>query len=179
MLTNRLKMKPDKIYLSLTLLIIITTISWITSCTHKANISDFPEICFERDVLPIFSNNCAISRCHDGGGESRMALNNYADISNTVVPFNPDASRSYQTIIATWSNQMPPSQPLSQENRTIIRLWIEQGARSTVCPQNIATAGGGGDPYMNPLSGVTRMPPAVPSLPAKSDNLKSGLLTAR
>lgn len=61
MLNNHLSMKPDKIYLSLALLIILTTISWITSCTHEAIIADIPEICFEGDVLPIFSNSCAIS----------------------------------------------------------------------------------------------------------------------
>lgn len=145
LLTYQLSMKPDKIYLSLSLLIIITTISWITSCTHEANIADIPEICFEGDVLPIFTNSCAISGCHSGGGgrESRMALNNYADISQGVVPGNPNASRLYQTIIATWGeNMMPPRQPLSLENRTIIRLWIEQGAGLTVCPGNISAAGG-------------------------------------
>jgi hypothetical protein len=133
-------MKPDKIYLSLALMITITTISWISSCTHDAKISDLPEICFDRDVLPIFQNNCAISRCHDGGGESHMALDNYSDIVRTVVPYNPGASRSYKAIIATWGeNKMPPSQPLTQDNRTVIRVWIEQGAGSTTCPGNIAT----------------------------------------
>jgi hypothetical protein len=131
-------MKPNKIYLSLALLAILTTVSWISSCTHDAKISDYPEICFARDVLPIFQNNCAISRCHDGGGgESGRAMNNYTDIVRTIVPGNPKASSSYKAIIATWGeNKMPPSQPLSLENRTIIRLWIEQGAGLTTCPVN-------------------------------------------
>jgi hypothetical protein len=131
-------MKPHKILLPLILLVILTTISWITSCTHDAKISDYPEICFARDVLPIFQNSCAISGCHDGvGRESRMALNNYTDISRTVSRGNPNSSRSYQAIIATMGeNKMPPNQPLSLENRTIIRLWIEQGAGLTTCPVN-------------------------------------------
>ena len=135
MLTRSLTMKSDKLYLVLILLIILTTIPLITSCIHKANISDYPQICFTRDVLPIFQNNCAISRCHDGRGESRMALDNYTDISRTVVPGNPDASSSYKAIIAKWGgNNMPLDQPLSLENRTLIRLWIEQGAGLTTCP---------------------------------------------
>ena len=94
-------MKPDKIYLSFALLIILTTFSWFTSCTHVANIANVPEVCFTADVLPIFINNCAMSGCHDGGGrESRMTLNNYADISRTVTAGDPNASRSYQAIIA-------------------------------------------------------------------------------
>ncbi|MCX6254433.1 MAG: hypothetical protein NTV31_08155 [Bacteroidia bacterium] len=134
-------MKSDKIYLSLALILIIITLSWITSCTHQANIVDIPEICFDRDVLPIFTNSCAISGCHDGGGESHLALDNYVDISHSVVPGNPNSSRIYQAITATWGeNKMPPNRPLSLENRTIIRLWIEQGAGLTLCD----TTGTGG-----------------------------------
>jgi hypothetical protein len=133
-------MKPDKIYLSLALLLILTTVSWISSCTHDADITGYPEICFDRDVLPIFSNSCAIANCHDGTGESRMALDNYADIRSTVVPFNPNASSSYKAMISTWGeNRMPPGEPVSIDNRTIIRMWIEQGAGQTTCPKNIAT----------------------------------------
>jgi hypothetical protein len=129
-------MKPDKIYLSLALLLIFTTLSWVTSCTHEADIKNMPEICFERDVLPIFTNSCAKTGCHDGSGESGIAYNNYLDISNSVVPYNPEASSSYKAIIATrGENKMPPNQMLSQENRTIIRVWIEQGAGSSVCPK--------------------------------------------
>ena len=128
-------MKPDKIYVSLVVLMILTTISWITSCTHKADISGIPEICFESQVLPIFANNCAISGCHDGTGESHQTFNNYLDISNSVVAFKPTASSSYKAITSTWGEgRMPPGQPLSKLNRTIIRLWIEQGAKETLCP---------------------------------------------
>src|SRR5665648_545656 len=119
-------MKPDKIRLSRALVVIITTIFSITSCSHEANITDFPEICFEGDVLPIFTNNCGISGCHNGQGESRLTLNNYLDISHAVVAGNPNASKVYKAIIATMGeNKMPPDKPLSLDNRTIIRLWIE------------------------------------------------------
>lgn len=135
-------MKPDKIFLSLRLLIVLTLFSWFASCTHIANIANIPEVCFTADVLPIFINNCAIPGCHDGGGgrESRMTLNNYTDISRTVTAGNPNASRSYQAIIAkTGENMMPPSHPLSLNDRTTIRIWIEQGAieSSVACPTAI------------------------------------------
>ena len=82
--------------------------------------------------------------CHDGGGrESRMTLNNYADIVRTVTAGNPNASRSYQAIIAkSGENMMPPGQPLSLTNRTLIRIWIEQGAGETTCPGSPGTGGG-------------------------------------
>jgi hypothetical protein len=133
-------MKPNKIYLSLTFLLVFTMVSWITSCTHDAKITDLPEVCFARDVLPIFATSCAISGCHDGGGHEGRALNNYDNISRSVVPGNPNGSNLYQTITDSWGfNRMPPNQPLSLENRTIIRIWIEQGARLTTCTIPLAS----------------------------------------
>jgi hypothetical protein len=128
-------MKPDKINLSLSFLIILAIVSWITSCTHNADLTGLPEVCFERDVLPIYTNSCAIPGCHDGkGGESGAALNNYNDIVSTVVPGNPDASSSYQAMISKWGgNLMPPGQPISLDNRTMVRVWIEQGATNPHC----------------------------------------------
>jgi hypothetical protein len=141
-------MKTDKIYLSLTLIILLTVFSWISSCTHVANIANIPEVCFTGDIMPIFSANCAISNCHDGGGggeESRMNLGNSSEVLNGVTPGNPGASRLYKVIISKWGDIMPPDKPLSLENREKIRIWIEQGANPTVCSD---TTGGGGDTYV-------------------------------
>ena len=141
-------MKPDKIVLSLTLLILLTIFSWFTSCTHIANIANLPEVCFTGQVLPIFINNCTMAGCHGGGGrDEHRPLSTYADIMRDVSPGNPDASRVYQTIIAKWGNHMPPGQPLSLENRTIIRVWIEQGATLTTCTDTTGQ-GGGGNTYV-------------------------------
>ena len=142
-------MKLDKIYLFISLLLFFAVFSWLTSCTHVANIANMPEVCFTGDVLPIFVNNCAIAGCHDGAGrESRMPLNNYADIVREITPGNPNGGRLYQTIIAKWINKMPPRQPLSLENREKIRIWIEQGAieSSAACPTTITGVNGGGTP---------------------------------
>ncbi len=128
-------MKLNKIYLSLTLLIILTTISWITSCTHDAKIADQPIVCFDRDILPIFTNSCGMAGCHDGGSHGGRGFNSYASISREVVAGNPNKSNLYTVLIDTWGfNRMPPKQPLSLENRTLIRVWIEQGATETTCP---------------------------------------------
>jgi hypothetical protein len=127
-------MKPDKIYLSLTLIVLVTIFSWATSCTHVANIANLDQVCFTGDVLPIFVNNCAISGCHDGGDGERMALNSYSSIMRDISPGDPEKSKLYQVIVAKWGfNRMPPNQPLSMQNRTKIRVWIEQGASETTC----------------------------------------------
>jgi hypothetical protein len=138
--TSQTSMKPDKIYLSLTLLLLFTVFSWFTSCTHVADITNLPEVCFDPDVLQIYKINCAISGCHDGTGESGKALDNYTNIRQTVVPYKPDASQSYQAITAKWDNMMPPGQPLTEENRTKIRVWIEQGAQPITCADTTAAS---------------------------------------
>jgi hypothetical protein len=127
-------MKPDKIIISLLLLIVLTTTSWFTSCTHTADISDFPEVCFTRDVLPVFLNSCALASCHDGTGESDLLLSNYNEILKSVNPGIPDDSDIYKSITAKGGEKlMPPGQPLSTDNRVLIRFWIEQGAGQTTC----------------------------------------------
>jgi len=137
-------MKSDKTYFFLGLMLILTMVSWISSCTHSANIDNVAAVCFERDVLPIFQNSCAISNCHDGSGES-YNLNEYVSIRNSVEPYKPYSSPAYKAITATWGeNKMPPDQPLTLDNRTIIRLWIEQGAQLAIatCPEKLLKKSG-------------------------------------
>jgi hypothetical protein len=131
-------MKPDNIRLFVSVILIISVISCLLACTHSAKINDFPEICFTSDILPVFSNNCSISTCHDGTGRSRLILNNYQDIKNRIVPGNADRSRLYKAIIGKGEGLMPPDKPLSIENRTKIRIWIEQGALFTTCADTMA-----------------------------------------
>lgn len=146
-------MKLNKIFLFSGLISVFTMFAWVTSCTHNANIDKIPEVCFEKDVLPIFLNNCAISGCHTGSGESGPALNSFVPISHAVVPGKPYSSMIYNSIIATTGeNRMPPGLPLSADNRTIIRLWIEQGARLTICSDTTGQNVG----YVNPHACFTR-----------------------
>jgi hypothetical protein len=89
-----------------------------------------------------------MSGCHDGQGESDLTLTSYDGIMRGIVPGKPNSSRIYKAIIASaGENGMPPRRPLSLENRTIISVWIEQGASLTTCPD---TSGGG----------VAKMPPS-------------------
>jgi hypothetical protein len=128
-------MRIHKVYLFLAIVAILFTIVWVSSCRHDSILpSNMRTICFEQEVLPIFKNNCAMAGCHDGMGESHSAYNNYVDISQGVSPGNPNGSSIYQAVIKNWGeNKMPPDRPLSPDNRMIIRIWIEQGARQTIC----------------------------------------------
>jgi hypothetical protein len=129
-----------------------TLFMWLGSCTHDSILPADAEICFERDVLPVFLNSCAISGCHDGSGESDLVLTNYVAISHALEPGNPDNSEVYKAITSRWGeNRMPPSGPLPLETRMLIRLWIEQGAPQSICPEE------GGDPnFVNQRACFTR-----------------------
>jgi len=126
----------------LTMLIVLLVMQGIFSCKHEgADTNLLPEICFEGQILPIFQNSCAKSGCHSqSGGESDYVCTNYNGILAAVEPGNPMASAAYTSLNAIWSeNIMPPDQPLSLENRTLIRVWIEQGAKNTICPEDTST----------------------------------------
>lgn len=105
----------------------------INSCKHDGITGDkFKPICYTTEVLPIFGT-CAISGCHDGkSGEQRYAYTNLKTIRESVTPYNLKQSKAYQSMISTF-NLMPPGNALPIEKRTIIMLWIEQGADSTKC----------------------------------------------
>jgi hypothetical protein len=137
MLTISISMKSIITYLFFAIILAITSILWIASCTHEPDLTGIPELCFEGDILPIFKNSCAISGCHDGSGESDLILNSYQNIMEGIKPGDPSGSEIYRAITATsGENKMPPDQPLSADNRTLIRVWIEQGAKETTCPGN-------------------------------------------
>jgi hypothetical protein len=105
------------------------------SCTHETlNINQFDTVCFERDVFPIFKNGCATTGCHNGGGEA-MNLSSYSGIMRGITPGSPSQSIIYQAITSTLVQPMPPDHALAETDRIRIRIWIEQGAGQTTCPQ--------------------------------------------
>jgi hypothetical protein len=128
-------MKIHKTSLPVSFIIVFTALIWISSCRHDALIpANTPTIYFHTEVLQIFQTQCSIKDCHDGNGETG-ALNSYTTIRNAVTPFDPNGSPAYHAIISRMGeNRMPPDKPITQENRTIIRLWIEQGANETYSP---------------------------------------------
>jgi mono/diheme cytochrome c family protein len=107
------------------------------SCTHSPYVlpvsqrTGDPNICFERDILPIFQSNCAKSGCHDAHGGGGYRLDNYADITGKgIVPGNPAASKIFESIAwSTGDNKMPRNAPsLTAAEISLIRQWIATGA---------------------------------------------------
>ena len=147
--------------------LLLTICGWIftNSCTHQAYVlpasmrTGDPNICFERDVLPIFQSNCAKSGCHDG--DSRKAgykLDTYQDIvKKGIVPGNPAASKIWESISMKIFDVevMPINAPaLTASQLSVIRQWIATGAidsgacNTTVCDTNSFTYSGAIAPIM-------------------------------
>ncbi len=100
-----------------------------SSCKHDGVPADqFDQINFTDQVLPIFQTNCATSGCHDNRGESGYVFTDYANIMKAITPGNADKSKAYKAITSTFQ-LMPPNNALTTSQRTLIRLWIDQGAK--------------------------------------------------
>ena len=107
--------------------------------------------CFQRDILPIIQTNCAIPGCHDGsssGGDDRtqeslIALTNYSQIMNIVVPNDPSSSRLYRAITGSGEDHMPPQPqpPLSTAQVDSIYDWIRYDALNEDCCSLSSTNG--------------------------------------
>lgn len=128
---------------SAALVLTATASSLIWSCKHEARgLDQFEKVCFESQILPIFQTSCSLSGCHDApGGESDYVFSTYEGIMEAISPGNPLQSEAYKSIISSGENAMPPNQPLSRLNRTLIRIWIEQGALNESCAIACDTSG--------------------------------------
>jgi hypothetical protein len=115
----------------------------IPSGTHDpVGIELLDSVCFDTQVMPILEGACA--KCHSGSHEG-FSMSKYADVMNYVTPGNPRKSKLYQVITNVGiGNIMPPDLPLTQENRTIIEVWIAQGAHNKICKIDTTSGGGGG-----------------------------------
>jgi cytochrome c5 len=114
------------------------------SCTHDpVGIESLDTVCFDSQVLPILQGSCGMSGCHNGvSGVGGFNASNYESIMRAVTPGDPRSSNLYKVITKSFGEKMmPPDRPLTQLQRTIIEVWIAQGAGNTAC-------GNGKDPLV-------------------------------
>lgn len=112
-------------------IILTSGASVIQSCRHDAA---YPEVCFTSQVLPIYVSKCAMTGCHDGtSAEQNIILTDYAHIMEGVHAYHPGQSRYYTVLTGSGEESMPPSNPLSESQISLIKAWIEQGAQETDC----------------------------------------------
>ena len=106
----------------------------LRSCNHDTGqLEGLREVCFDTEVLPIFTSGCATANCHDVNAADGYRLDSYEGIMKGIDPGNSRSSKLYQTIVSREHDRMPPDHPLSKEERTLIRVWIDQGAEEVIC----------------------------------------------
>ncbi|MDD3376637.1 MAG: carboxypeptidase regulatory-like domain-containing protein [Candidatus Riflebacteria bacterium] len=93
---------------------------------------------FSRNILPIFTVNCAISGCHnDSAAAGRLRLNSYSAVMTggksgaVIYPFDSSTSRLVKRIKGTETPKMPLDRAsLSTADQGLITNWIAGGARN-------------------------------------------------
>ena len=102
--------------------------------------ADVPRLSYNRDVLPILSDNCF--KCHGPDSASReaglrldqttVATAELESGATAIVPGNPDMSALVERINADDEGMlMPPvdsGKTLTKQQKSILRRWIEEGA---------------------------------------------------
>lgn len=78
-------------------------------------------------VQQVYYDYC--TECHSGGGGEggHLDFTSYDGILRTVSPGNSSKSKSY-TVMTNTFQRMPPNNAVPTNKRTLIRLWIDQGA---------------------------------------------------
>lgn len=158
-------MARSKIYIVFLLLIAVIA-SW--SCRHKSfatplvsnnqpQSSGDTDVCFDKDILPIFTSKCAMSGCHGmGSSEGDYVLDNYTNIiSKGINPGNASASKIYKVLLYEPEDRMPRNAPpLSDAEKLLIKRWIDAGAKqdtncSAPCDSNNFTFNNAVKPLIN------------------------------
>jgi uncharacterized membrane protein len=125
------------------ILTVIASVVLISSCKHEPiNPNSNPTnsaVCntdtayFQNDVLPLFVSSCAKSGCHDATTKAEgLNLSNYNSImaTNEIKAGKPNDGDIMKEINR---GSMPPSSPLSADQKALLSKWISQGAKNNGC----------------------------------------------
>ena len=117
------------------------SILFITGCAKDVTviIKDEPAVVrivsFSKDLVPIFTKNCALSGCHVSGAkspdlEADKAYTSLMGDKALVNVANPTASEIYLRLTGQLSPAMPMGKPSNPSNiNGLILAWIKQGAK--------------------------------------------------
>ncbi|MBL8006334.1 MAG: hypothetical protein JNJ56_02295 [Ignavibacteria bacterium] len=126
--------------ISVLFLITLIAASWTSDSGVTENTDD--EVCFERDVLPIFLKNCALSGCHNSeSAKHGFVFDSYLNITTSnrgraIVPYNLKKSKVYKKITEDTDNDRmppPPNPHLTSAEISIIGKWILAGVPDSKC----------------------------------------------
>lgn len=113
-------------------------------------------VCFESDILPLFTSYCAKSGCHDARTKMEgYVFNSYSNIVvKGIIAGNSVDSKVYKVLLPGADNKMPPrgNTSLSANQVALIKKWIDEGAKNTtgcnVCDTALYTFSGAVNPIL-------------------------------
>lgn len=91
-----------------------------------------PEVCFNKNILPIFISKCTTSGCHSGGSGRHEGKDytNYEGIMRSVNAGHPLMSEAYTQCTGNNPSMPPRGYPaLTKTELEYIKYWIHTGAK--------------------------------------------------
>jgi mono/diheme cytochrome c family protein len=87
------------------------------------------KVSFAKDVQPILTNNCG--KCHNSTKAKKgIDVTSYDTTMKIVKAGKPDDSRLLKSLTGTGAKQMPPKNPLADEQIARVKAWIAGGAKN-------------------------------------------------
>lgn len=128
----------------------ILLIGGLGSCVHdpqlpetSKNFTNIPcnsdTVYFDNDILPLLKAGCAFSGCHDERvGKGGVILSDYANVFKEVRSGDADNSELYTSLFKSGEERMPPPphDAFSDEEKNLIKKWIDQGALHNGCVED-------------------------------------------
>ncbi|WP_317897883.1 c-type cytochrome [Aurantibacillus circumpalustris] len=111
--------------------VIATFLICLSSCTRY--VAD-PDACYNDKVKQILISNCTSSGCHNPvDKEKRLDFTTYEGVMKAVKANHSGLSELYGAITSSGGDRMPPSYSLTQDEKDIIKHWINNGAKNNEC----------------------------------------------
>lgn len=83
---------------------------------------------FKTDVAPLLKDAC--SSCHSGlKAKARLDVTSYDSLVKFVKAGEPDKSKLHMALLGKGAKQMPPKNPLADDQIAVIKAWIAGGAK--------------------------------------------------
>ncbi len=118
-------------------------------------------VSFSKEVAGILNSRCG--QCHVQGSKGDFRMSTFSELTRfqgAITAGNPAQSKLY-TVVE--SGEMPPKASMPEEEKNVIKRWIEQGAKfdGSNENENLASMSGGGGSVGGPPAGYSNGgPPA-------------------
>jgi mono/diheme cytochrome c family protein len=83
---------------------------------------------FKADIAPLFKDACA--SCHSGAKKkAKLDVTDYDSVAKFVKAGEPDKSKLHMSLLGKGAKQMPPKNPLAEDQVALVKAWITGGAK--------------------------------------------------